>query len=185
MDYRDIQVGVADAVNPVLVDVINAGKARIKGLEMDIAARPTKGLTVAISYGYLDAKFTEVLNNAGVNIAPVFPFVQAPKHTLTGSIDYVFPETAIGEFSVNVGYSLVDDQFSQPGDPRYIIPSYDLLDARLTLAKIPLFDSALKLAVWGRNLTDKQYYITHYNAFVPGAQFGTPRTYGVDLTVDF
>ncbi len=27
--------------------------------------------------------------------------------------------------------------------------------------------------------------ITHYNAFVPGAQFGTPRTYGVDLAVDF
>lgn len=185
MDYRDIQVGVADAVNPALVDVINAGKARIRGLEMDITARPTKGLTVAVSYGYLDAKFTEVINNAGMNIAPVFPFVQAPKHTLTGSIDYVFPETAIGEFSVNVGYSFVDDQFSQPGDPRYIIPSYDLLDARLTLAKIPLFDSNLKFAVWGRNLTDKQYYITHYNAFVPGAQFGTPRTYGVDLTVDF
>ena len=185
MDYRDIQVGVPDAVNPVLVDIINAGKARIRGLEMDITARPTDGLTVAVNYGYLDATFTEVINSAGVNIAPTFPFVQAPKHSLTASVDYVFPETSVGEFSVNVSYSQVDRQFSQPGDARYIIPSYGLLDARLTLAKIPLFNSGVKLAVWGKNLTDKEYYITHFNAFVPGAQFGTPRTYGVDLTVDF
>lgn len=185
MDYKDIQVGIADAVNPSLVDIINAGKARINGLEMDIVAQPTRGLTFTASYGYLDAKFTEVLNNAGINIAPQFPFVQAPKHSLSGAVDYNFPETPIGKLSANVSYAFVDKQFSQSGDARYIIPDYGLLDARLTLADIPVLHSGLKVALWGKNLTDKEYYITHFNSFVPGAQFGTPRTYGMDITLGF
>ncbi len=185
MDYKDIQVGVADVTNPSLVDIINAGKARINGLEMDITARPARGLTLTASYGYLDAKFTEVLNSAGTNIAPSFPFVQAPHHTLSAAIDYTFPETPIGKLSANLSYAFVDKQFSQTGDARYVIPDYSLLDARLTLADIPAFNSGLKIALWGKNLTDEEYYITHFNAFVPGAQFGTPRTYGVDVTIGF
>ena len=185
MDYQDIQVGVADAVNPSLVDIINAGKARINGFELDITAQPAHGLTASINYGYLDAKFTRVMNNAGANIASSFPFVQAPKHTLTAALDYDIAKTRIGDLSANVTYSFVDKQFSQPGDIRYVIPSYGLLDARLTLARIPILNSGMKVSLWGRNLTDENYYISHFNAFVPGAQFGTPRTYGADLTVDF
>ncbi len=185
MDYKDIQVGVPDAANPSIGDIINAGKARIDGFEMDITAHPTRGLTFTASYGYLDAKFKEVINNAGVNIAADFPFVQAPKHTLSTAIDYVFPTTAIGKFSANVSYAFVDKQFSQSGDARYVIPDYGLLDARLTLAEIPVLNSGLKVSLWGKNLTDKEYYITHFNSFVPGAQFGTPRTYGADVTLSF
>jgi iron complex outermembrane receptor protein len=77
----------------------------------------------------------------------------------------------------------VDKQFSQPGDARYVIPDYGLLDARLTLADIPVHGLDAKLSVWGKNLTDKDYYITHANFFAPGAQFGNPRTYGLDLTI--
>jgi iron complex outermembrane receptor protein len=183
MNYKNIQVGVPDAANPTLVDIINAGKARIDGFELDITAQPTRGLTFTANYGYLDARFTQVINSAGVNIAPSFPFVQAPKHTLTTAIDYRFPETAIGTLSANLSYSFVDKQFSQPGDARYIIPDYGLLDARLTLADIPVRSLDAKLSVWGKNLTDKDYYITHANFFAPGAQFGTPRTYGLDLTI--
>jgi iron complex outermembrane receptor protein len=185
MDYKDIQVGVPDALNPSLVDIINAGKARIRGFELDLTALPAPGLTFTASYGYLDARFTRVVNAAGANIASRFPFVQAPKHTLATAVNYDFGATGIGTPSVNVSYSYVDKQFSQPGDARYIIPSYGLLDARLTLSDIPLRPVAAKLSLWGKNLTDAEYYITHANFFAPGAQFGTPRTYGVDLTVNF
>ncbi|WP_268872982.1 TonB-dependent receptor [Croceicoccus estronivorus] len=185
MDYKDIQVGVADPVNPILVDIINAGKSRIRGLEVDLTAYPAPGLTLAVNYGYLDAKFTKVLNANDVDISGSFPFVQAPEHTLSASADYEIAQTTVGTLSANVSYSYVDKQFSQTGDASYIIPSYGLLDARLTLAEIPFLDNELKMSLWGKNLTDKEYYINHGNFFVPGAQFGSPRSYGVDLTFDF
>lgn len=185
IDYKDIQVGVPDVVNPVLTDIINAGKSRIKGLEADLNIYPAPGLAFTVNYGYLDAKFTEVLNSAGRDISPTFPFVQAPEHTLAISADWTIAETPVGTLRANAGYSFIDDQYSQPGDARYIIPSYGLLDARLTLADIPVAANRMKLSVWGKNLTDEEYYITHGNFFVPGSQFGSPRTYGVDLSFEF
>lgn len=67
---------------------------------------------------------------------------------------------------------------------KFIVGDYGLLNARLTLADIPGVDG-LRVGLWGRNLTDKEYYVTQFNIGRPGALFGEPRTYGVDLSFEF
>ena len=44
----------------------------------------------------------------------------------------------------------------------------------------------LRVAVWGRNITDTTYYATHF-AFgdVAVAMFGDPRAYGLDISMRF
>jgi iron complex outermembrane receptor protein len=185
MDYKDIQVNVPDAVQVSVLDVINAGKARIRGLELDMQMRPTQSLTFGFNYGYLDAKYREILNADGGDITNDFVYITAPKHVVSTSGEFRFPRTSIGEFSVIVDYNFQDKHYVQPNDRRYITGDYGLLNARLNLAEIPVPVGDLRLSLWGKNLTGKDYYISHGNLFAPGALFGEPRTYGIDLNFAF
>jgi iron complex outermembrane receptor protein len=50
-------------------------------------------------------------------------------------------------------------------------------------------DSTFSLALWGKNLSDENYYTSGYNLTnslgIFGAATGAPRTYGVDLVYEF
>ncbi len=69
-DYRDFQARVgggtvgATGVFPVL----NAGKLRIFGFELEAAVKPSNALTITSSVGYLDAKYNEF--NDGRRVPP-------------------------------------------------------------------------------------------------------------------
>lgn len=60
---------------------------------------------------------------------------------------------------------------------------YGLLNARMSLGDIPGLPE-VRAALWGRNLTDKNYYLMLFDIGRPGAIFGEPRTYGIDLSVE-
>ncbi len=66
-----------------------------------------------------------------------------------------------------------------------VIGDYGLLDARVSLADIPVASGKLRVSLWGRNLTDENYYTFHFIYVVPTAMFGTPRSYGADFTLEF
>ena len=185
MDYRDIQVNVPDPLQPSIIDVINAGKARIKGFELDVTMRPAPELNITLNYGYLDAKYTKIVDAAGQDITAAYPYISAPKHNLTMSMEYTFPATPIGVFSAVVDYNFQDKQYGQANDWRYVIGDYGLLNARLNLTDIPAKFGDVRLGIWARNLTGKDYYVAHGNLFAPGALYGEPRTYGIDLNVAF
>ncbi len=60
-DYKDKQVG-AQLVTPngtAVGRLINAGKARIRGLDLDLAWQATEYLGFGLNYTYLDAKFQD------------------------------------------------------------------------------------------------------------------------------
>lgn len=185
MDYQDIQVNVPDPNQVSVLDVINAGKARVRGLELDMQMRPTQSLSFSFNYGYLDAKYQEILNAQGVDIKNDFVYISAPKHVVSTSAEFRLPPTSIGEFSIVVDYNFQDKHFVQPNDRRYITGDYGLLNARLNLTEIPVPVGELRLSLWGKNLTAKDYYISHGNLFAPGALYGDPRTYGLDLSFSF
>lgn len=185
MDYKDIQVNVPDPQQLALIDVINAGKARIRGIELDMQMRPTQSLSFSFNYGYLDAKYLEILNRTGTNITDQYVYISAPKHVVSTSGEFRFPQTSIGEFSVVVDYGFQDKHSVQPNDRRYITGAYGLLNARLNLTDIPVPVGEIRLSLWGKNLTNKDYYISHGNLFAPGALYGDPRTYGLDVNFSF
>ena len=188
-DYDDIQINVqSDPSDPSRTDVLNAGKATVEGAELELTVLPLPGLEVVAKYGYLNGRYDEVKEADGDDIADIFRYPHAPQHSYTLDLEYLFPPTPIGDVSVSVGYSWQDEKYSSStiDSGRYIIDNYGLLNARLSLANIPLPKGNLRVAAWGKNLEDREYYIAHFDLRVlNGAIFGEPRSYGLDITYDF
>ncbi|WP_395396182.1 TonB-dependent receptor (plasmid) [Novosphingobium sp. BL-8A] len=185
--YDDIQINVqSDPNNIRITDVLNAGSATVTGMEMDITLAPVRELRFTANYAYLHSKYDEIIDATGKNIASTYRFTNAPKHTLALDLTYDLPPTPIGEFSANVNYTAQSKKYTNStiNNGSYIVGDYGLLNARLTLAQIPGLKGT-RISAWGRNLADKQYYLMQFNIGRPGAIFGEPRTYGVDLGVEF
>jgi iron complex outermembrane receptor protein len=185
--YDGIQTNVqADPLVPGITNTFNAGKATIKGLEMDLTAQPTRGLTVNLNYAYLDAGYDRIIDPAnGADITSRYTYIQAPEHTVTAGVRYEFPETPLGVLTASVDYFMQSKKFTNTNDPRYIVGDYGLLDARLTLSEIPVGFGKWRLSAYGKNLTDQVYYADHFNSILPSAIFGDPRSYGIELTAEF
>lgn len=185
-DYDDIQINVrTDPSNIAVTDVLNAGKARIKGVELDVTARPVPGLTLTANYAYLHARYKEIIDGTGTDITDTFHFVQAPPHSLTASAEYEFPETSIGRLAIYADYSHQSRKFTAATNSSYKIGSYGLLNGRITLSDIPLGFGNWQVAVFGKNLTNKTYLIDHFAVGVPAGFYGEPRTYGVTLSFKY
>jgi len=181
--YKDMQTNMQ--ISTAVTDTFNAGKATIKGVEVDLTARPAPGMTVGISYAYLDPSFDEILDLQGNDIADRYSFIEAPKHTVALSLQYQFPETPIGTLTAYADYFFQDKKHTSTIDSRYIVGDYSLLDVRLTLADIPVGVGNWRLSAYGKNLTDKEYYVFHGNGGLPAAFYGEPRTYGLELTFEY
>jgi len=185
--YDDIQVNVqSDPNNIRITDVLNAGKATVKGVEMDLTLAPVRELRLTANYSYLKPRYDEIRDVNGTDISANYRFTNAPAHTLALDLTYDLPPMPVGTLTANVNYTAQSDKYtnSTVSSGRYIIADYGLLNARLTLADIPGV-KGVRLSLWGRNLTDKEYYLMQFNIGRPGAIFGEPRTYGVDLNVEF
>lgn len=188
-NYKDIQLGMSDPTDPSRTDILNAGKATVKGIELDVSARLSERLGAAASYGFLDADYDEALNVAGQDVSDQFAFIRSPKHSLSTSLDYTIAATPLGELAAVVGYRFQTRQFAQTtNSARHVIGDHGLLDARLTLDRIPIGFGNLRLALWGRNLTDKNYYVdvmTFGPSLPPAAIFGAPRSYGLEMIFQY
>jgi iron complex outermembrane receptor protein len=187
-DYDDIQVSVQSDVNdPTVADVLNAGEAEIKGLEVDLTALLTESLTMTLNYGYLDAQYTKIEDATGADVSSQFRFINAPEHSYNLDLEYLFPSLPFGELSASLNYSWQDEKFSSTtvAQGEYIVDSYGLLNARLALAEIPIPVGDLRIALWGRNLEDEEYYVSHFNAGFPSAIYGEERTYGIDIIYEY
>jgi len=196
-DYRDVQITVQAPIAPPGVGVAsvvdNAGKARIRGLELEATARPTDRLSLNLALGYTDAKFTEFFTfiaggTTPVDVADQRVFQNTPRWVVNTSVTWSAP-LAGGTLSLTPALALRDrySQFEIP-NPLLDQPAFVLLDAS---ANWESADSRFTLAVHGRNLTDERYRIGGYN--FPGALFGNsvigfygpPRTVTVTAGVRF
>lgn len=185
-DYRDIQVNTrSDPNNIGITDVLNAGKARVKGIELDVTARPVDGLTLNVNYSYLTGKYLQVIDATGEDRSDFFRFINMAPHTVSAKLEYQFPPMAIGQLSANIDYYYQGLITTSTSDPRFKVRGYGLLDARLTMADIPIGGGKWRVSAFGRNLTDKEYYISHFNTGASSAFFGQPRTYGLELSLEY
>lgn len=183
--YKDIQTNVFDPFNPRIFDIINAGRAVTKGIEADLTVLVVEGLTVNGSYGYTDPKYKKVVDLGGNDVTSNFHFQHAPKHSFTLGADYRSPETPIGIVEANLGYAWQDKYQGVASDPTIITHSYGLLSGRIGLTDIG-GKEGLRIALWGRNLTNTTYYLNHFSiAGSALAMFGEPRSWGVDIGMKF
>jgi len=144
----------------------NAAKARINGVEIEANARFAQGfagagsaITLAGTFGYMDAKYKTFIGPTGVDIANVRVFQNTPSWSVSSTLGAVFP---VGPGSVNastvVSYRSLTHQF-ETASPFLDQPGYTLWDAHLTYS----FDGGkYSIGVHGKNLTDVRYKIGGY-----------------------
>jgi len=206
--FEDYQAQTVDfTLTPPAFRTINAGDLKTKGFEGDLTAILAPGLLVTASAAYIDAKYGKfapiscdpVTTPSGcVLLAPGLYGFDASGKSLSGSSKWKTSLAAVYERSIGHGLQLNASadygwrdgyNASATGDPNTAIKSYGILGGTIGIGAE---NDRWKLAVWGKNLTDKRF---------PSALFTTPfggkgdysqvltgdafRRYGVTLNVRY
>jgi iron complex outermembrane recepter protein len=157
----------------------NAAEGTNRGVEVDVNWAVSDNLTVNANAGWLDAEFDQFINEFGEDLSGRDQ-AHAPSYTYSLNLSY-----DRGPWFVSVSADGKDDFFFSD---RHSVKSkqYTLYNASLG------FESEQwKVTLWGRNLTDKDYYVRGFGSFgndprkfyvtEPYFQFGEPRITGVTL----
>jgi iron complex outermembrane receptor protein len=191
---RNAQIGVStcpDGTTPCAA-LVNAGNAHEKGFEVEMTARPVRGLSIDGSVSYLDFKYTS-LSAAVTSTLLSDPRAGTPKWKWALGAQYELQAGNLGSFTPRIDASFQDKLFA--GSTTVVagvrtltyIPSYTIMNARLTWQN-PGKDLSASLEV--TNLTNKYYYVTLFDLRSAGAgldkaQPGRPREWAVTLKKKF
>jgi len=187
INWHDIQVQSVDSTG-AFPFVTNAGKARVRGLEAELEAKPVKGLEFDLGVSYQDAKLLED--------QPIIP--GNPNHGLKGdqlpnvphwqgnaSLSYSFPLT--GTFEQTLRADLVyrdhiQTQFNSISPFNVPLHSYALLNLRATA-----HSNLWQVGVYLSNAFDKRAQIDAISSTQDPLALLTvrPRTAGVTVTRNF
>lgn len=177
--------------------VSNAGKATIKGIELEITAVPIEGLTLDVNYGYLETKYDQYLfaspatNFQPIDVSSSAHFPEASKQSLSAGVQYEFTPFSWGTLTAridavyNSGYKhdTLDTEFDKYTESG----AFTLVNGRITLGEIAAAQGALEFSLWGKNLLDKEYRSYGIGSFgaplgFAGAVYNEPRSVGLDVT---
>jgi iron complex outermembrane receptor protein len=213
-DYKNVQIPgsiptfAADgSVNGFAGSLTNAGKAKIKGLELEAIAYLTNSLNVSAMVSHINARYDEwmVANGAKlVNIAGSTEFQNTPKNSANIAVNYDWPLAVMGrsgsmslsnsvsykskvyqtEIARSTGVASLDATI--PGNLMLAQDGYALWDAGLVWTSA---DRKIQVGLHGRNLTDKRYKTAGYNFSgffnTVTAFYGDPRTVRATVNVKF
>lgn len=186
-DYRDIQLNIqSDPLDPSLSDVLNAGEAKVKGIEFQGNVLLSDMLSLGFNYAYLSTQYDEIIDASGQNVADQYQFVGAPKHTFQLSIAGALLKSLEHQLNYKLNFSWQDDYFTikSANASQFTVPSYALFSGHIEWLK-PVKKGYMSVALWGRNLLDVDYYTNRFNGaigkVVPSATWGEGRTIGLSF----
>jgi iron complex outermembrane receptor protein len=192
-DYKNAQVNTVPM--PGVLDIQNAPKSRVYGLDLDAEVVPVENLTLKAGIELLNAKYTDFPNAAFFQPGgpPDYGLVgptsesakgnylsRAPKLTYNIGGQYVVPLEKQSSIAFGANYAY-NSGFYWDADNRVKQGAYGLLDAQISYT-FPSGKQAIRL--WGSNLTDEHYYSNEFESGGPQGSVGAPaapRTYGVML----
>jgi iron complex outermembrane receptor protein len=225
--FDDLQLGfTVDPADSSVVQAYNAGKATIEGVELELLVQPIDDLSFSFDYTYLHPQIDSVDAIAGTTfdpaVNPASPFnvndsikgivtlPYAPRHKMNIGTDYTFYHFDKGDVTAHLDYQFQSAMYDTapagpdvPGRDNYQVPSYGVFNGRVILAlDLPRGDKA-KLALWGRNLLNKEYrtqVIGNGNSIDTQGPTGTvtpagyntmasiwsaPAAYGIDISYEY
>lgn len=173
-----------------VVGVTNAGGARIKGLELELVAKPMSGLLLSFASTYLDAKYTSYPNAPRYILQPAGNVTtssvdaagkkisRAPAFSMNASATYSL-DTEIGTFDSTVNVNNRSKTYSDPFN-EFVTKGRTLLNLS---ERWTSRDGQTTLNLWVQNLTNKKRdeltSIADGTGEIPVV--GAPRTYGITL----
>ena len=155
----------------------NAGHSRSRGAELSLSWQVAKGLMIMGNYGYTNAKFEEFSDGVNDYAGNYLPY--APQHTASLGASYRWNINrklldaltlncswqGMGKIYWNEANTLSQDFYSQ-------------LNASVELQKGPV-----SLTLWGRNLTDTDFYTFYFKSMTNNFyNHGKPCRMGVTLS---
>lgn len=155
------------------------GKARSRGVELDVNGHLPGDVDILLSYAYTDAEAREAVNdpNFAARILPGDRLINIPDHNLNIQVAKHFA-LAGGGAQLGAGMQYVGKRLGETGTD-FTLPSYTL---------VRLFGSVdvtegVELFGTISNLFDEQWYASSYSAV--WVQPGTPRTATVGIRAHF
>ncbi len=186
-DYDDIQfTAVCNDCGELVVVVDNAGKAEIKGFELEMTAALSENFLVNASTSYIDAKYNKLDSGVQGGITVDSNFPKTPEWTYSFGAMYT---AAMGDGSIMLRsdwshQSKIDHVVNN--SPLLKQAGYGLLGARASYISA---DETWELAVFGTNLTNEKYTTNGLESIgfvgTADANPGRPREWGVSLSYRF
>lgn len=201
-DYDNIQVLTVTTVDtggfvPTVVPLTqNAATATVTGAEFEALLMPFEGMRIQANGALLDTEYGEYegvsdltgleTNRKGETFSNVPPYSAFVAAQYSFELDPPTAEWLQGWLTPRVeGVVTGPIHYQGPELPSARQGAYGLLNARLSY---DFNDDRSQVALWGRNLTDKEYF----NSSIPVTAFGynlpfwaAPRTWGAELTHRF
>jgi iron complex outermembrane receptor protein len=203
---KDLQVTL-DAGSCSSRVVFNVPKAHTQGVELEMSARPMRGLDLSLAGSLLEAEFdSTVVDGTGTVIGGIregnrLPSV--PNFQMAASATYSYRVTADGDLVLSASYQRVGSRYTQPSDqennPRDFVsglpysgatgngvttidlklPAYNLVNLSAGIE----FDSGLDLILYANNIFDESPRMSfdreRGGRARLGFNIGQPRTIGL------
>ena len=202
-NYKDFQARIADTDTSTfpptpLLSVLNAGKLRINGAELEAAWTPMKSLLIDGQLGYLDAEYKEFDDTRFTNFGGSRAFQTpafAPKWTLRLGAQYAFGLGSAGAITVG-GQTRYRSRQALAVDNTFVNTNtkieglfqdgYWVEDARIVWENV---SKKLAFGLYGYNLTNKAYKTDAQEFSSVGGirtvYYGAPRTITLRLTARY
>ena len=177
-DYSDQQLFI---IRDGLAFLYNAAASTIDGLEAEWQWMPARGLTLSAGLGFLDAKYDELVTDAGDFSGN--KLLQSPRFNGTFAVRQ--------EWDVGQGSLAAELSASHASKQYFDLPNTLSSAARTTTdARLDWRlggEGSMRLSLWGKNLSDKRFCANAADLGVQSAQciVNEPRTYGVTVSTSF
>ncbi|HET8881803.1 MAG TPA: TonB-dependent receptor, partial [Solimonas sp.] len=196
-DIHNLQTGFMSFTSGGAVNLENAGKARIRGVEVETVWQPLRrfdpGLLISGNASWLHAEYLDYENGRGFSETTGLAYgngdfsghriVRTPKFSGAASISQSF-EVPGGQFELagdwyhNSGY-----YYLAQNTPDTFEDAYDVVNARISYLYRRY---GLRVTLFGDNLGDERYDLAQFHTdFGRQDSLAPPRTWGVRLNLDF
>jgi iron complex outermembrane receptor protein len=186
-DYRDMQLSSfhsGGGLTNVVLTVENAGREEIKGVELELAARPVEGLDIQIGAGYQTNRYKELA--AGVPWSKDNVLPDAPKWTLNAGVQYRIALGGAGHLVPRLDGSYKSKTYKDPqNSPDIVQDGLFLLNAQLGFQSS---DERWQVTGFVTNLANKEYITRglHFSDFGFTVHYpGRPREWGASVAYRF
>lgn len=204
-DYAGVQLSQVVVGTQLIV---NAARATSYGLEGDFIFSPMDNLDIRANFSLVHGEYDDFPNapaalanpvtvvppgyacpatlptSAGGNTRCIIAdasghrMIQTPERTLSLGANYTIP-SAVGNFNADLSYYYNSGYFYEV-DNRVSQPSYRLVNAQLSWTSS---DDRYAVRLWGKNLSDEEYYTNISTSVGDNGTWAAPRTYGISFDV--
>lgn len=183
-EYKDQQIVDIDPVT-VVQRLLNLGKSRTTGAEVEAVARPTAAVQLRAAVSWLHARFVDAIVLGETIDGRRLP--NAPDFSANLGLDWDLWTGDRAAVTLHLDGSYQSSQFFEVLNVARLEQSgYGIINGRLAV-RSPA--DRWEIGIWGRNLSDKMFITSAVN-FLDGFGFdylhrGVPRTYGLDIRYSF